>query len=50
MPFKHIAACCHRISRARSRITNSRGALLHGWPVYEAGLRRRGDVTLWLAH
>ena len=26
--------------RARYRVTN--------WPAYEAGLKRRGDLTLWL--
>lgn len=40
MPSKHHAARRHHIPRARYRITN--------WPAYEAGLRRRGDLTLWL--
>jgi hypothetical protein len=40
MPFKHNASCRHRIPKARRPITN--------WPAYEAGLRRRGDVTFWL--
>lgn len=40
MPFKANAAHRHRIPRARYRATN--------WPAYEAGLRRRGDLTLWL--
>ena len=40
MPFKHNAARRHRIPRARHRVTN--------WPAYEAGLRRRGDLTLWV--
>ena len=40
MPFKPNAACRHRIPRARYCVTN--------WPAYEAGLRRRGDLTLWL--
>jgi IS5 family transposase len=40
MPFKANAARRHRIPRARYRVTN--------WPAYEAGLRRRGDLTLWL--
>jgi len=40
MPFKHNAARRHHIPRARYRITN--------WPDHEAGLRRRGDLTLWL--
>ena len=40
MPFKHHAARGHRIPKARYRVTN--------WPAYEAGLRRRGDLTFWL--
>ena len=37
MPFKHNAACRHHIPRACYRVTS--------WPAYEAGLRRRGDLT-----
>ena len=40
MPFKHNAARRHRIPRARYRVTN--------WPSYEAGLRRRGDLRVWV--
>jgi DDE family transposase len=40
MPFKHNAARRHRIPKARHRVTN--------WPAYEAGLKRRGNVTFWL--
>ncbi len=40
MPFKHNAARRHHISKQRWRMTN--------WPAYEAGLRQRGDLTLWL--
>ena len=40
MPFKHNAARRHRIPKRRYRVTN--------WPAYEAGLRRRGDLTFWL--
>jgi len=40
MPFKHNAARRHRIARVRYRVTN--------WSAYEAGLQRRGDLTLWL--
>jgi hypothetical protein len=40
MPFKHNASRRHHIPKARHRITN--------WPAYEAGLRRRGDLTFWL--
>ena len=38
-PFKHNAARRHHIPPARCRVTN--------WPAYAAGLRRRGDLTLW---
>src|SRR3954465_12596109 len=37
MPFKHNAARRHRIPKTRYRVQN--------WPVYEAGLKRRGDLT-----
>jgi hypothetical protein len=40
MPFKHNASRRHHIPKARRRITN--------WPAYEAGLRRRDDLTFWL--
>jgi hypothetical protein len=40
MPFKHNAARCHRIPKQRWGVTN--------WPTYEAGLRQRGDLTVWL--
>lgn len=40
MPFKRNAACRHRIPKARHRVRN--------WRAYEAGLKRRGDLTLWL--
>ncbi|RYJ02500.1 MAG: IS5 family transposase [Acetobacteraceae bacterium] len=40
MPFKLNAARRHRIPKARYRVQN--------WPAYEAGLKRRGDLTLWL--
>ena len=38
MPFTHNASRRHRIPRARYRVTN--------WAAYEAGLRRRGDLTV----
>src|SRR5215207_56020 len=40
MPFKHNAARRHRAPKARYRVRN--------WREYEAGLKRRGDLTLWL--
>jgi hypothetical protein len=39
MPFKHNSARRHRIEKMNFRVTN--------WPEYEAGLRRRGSLTLW---
>ena len=40
MPFKHNAARRHRIPRTQYRVRN--------WRQYDAGLRCRGDLTLWL--
>ena len=40
MPIKSNATRRHRIPRARYRVRN--------WPAYEAALRRRGDLTLWI--
>ena len=40
MPFKHNAARRYCIPQARYRVRN--------WSEYEAGLKRRGDLTLWL--
>src|SRR5918999_5430187 len=40
MRFKPHAPRRHRIPQARYRVRN--------WPQYDAGLRRRGDLTLWL--
>ena len=41
MPFKHHAAHRHRFPRAEHRVTN--------WSAYEAGLRRRGSLTVWFS-
>ena len=40
MPFKRNAARRHRVPKARHRVRN--------WRQYEARLRRRGDLALWL--
>jgi hypothetical protein len=40
MPYKHHAPRRHHIPQARYRVRN--------WREYEAGLKRRGDLTLWL--
>src|SRR5258706_5538483 len=39
MPFKANARCRHHIPKQKRRLTN--------WPAYEAGLRQRGDLTVW---
>jgi len=40
MPFKHNAPRRHRTGKMKFKATN--------WPEYEAGLRRRGSLTLWM--
>jgi hypothetical protein len=40
MPFKHNAARRHRIETMKFKVTN--------WREYEAGLCRRGSLTLWV--
>ncbi len=41
MPFKLNQDRRHHIPRQRHRVTN--------WPVYEAGLRQRGSLTVWFS-
>ncbi|MBB3571688.1 hypothetical protein FHX05_005837 [Rhizobium sp. BK491] len=40
MPHKHNAARRHHIGKMKVGVTN--------WAEYEAGLRRRGSLTLWV--
>jgi len=40
MPHKHNAQKRHHIPKAKYTITN--------WPQYEAGLKQRGSLTLWI--
>ena len=40
MPHKHNAARRHHIPKMSFKVQN--------WPAYEAGLRRRGNLTLWI--
>ena len=40
MPYKHNADRRHHIAKMKFSVTN--------WPEYEAGLRRRGSLTLWM--
>ena len=39
MPYKANAKCRHHIPKQKRKLTN--------WPAYEAGLRQRGDMTVW---
>jgi Transposase DDE domain len=41
VPFKANAKCRHHIPKQTRRLTN--------WPAYEAGLRQRGDLTVWFS-
>ena len=40
MLHKHNAARRHHIPKMSFKVQN--------WPAYEAGLRRRGSLTLWI--
>ena len=40
MPNKHNPDRRHHIAKMKFKVQN--------WPVYEAGLRRRGSLTLWI--
>ena len=40
MPHKHNADRRHHIPKMSFKVLN--------WPAYEAGLRRRGSLTLWI--
>lgn len=40
MPFKHHAARRHHIGKMQFKMSS--------WAEYEAGLRRRGNLTLWI--
>src|SRR3954470_20599792 len=40
MPHKHNADRRHHIPKMSFKVKN--------WPAYEAGLRRRGSLTLWI--
>jgi hypothetical protein len=40
MPHKHNAARRHHIAKMSFKVQN--------WPAYEAGLRQRGGLTLWI--
>jgi DNA polymerase III alpha subunit len=41
VPFKANSKCRHHIPKQKRRLAN--------WPAYEAGLRQRGDLTVWFS-
>src|ERR1700686_2274315 len=41
VPFKANTKCRHHIPKQKRRLTN--------WPAYEASLRQRGDLTVWVS-
>ena len=49
MPFKLNADRRHHIPKQTFKVTNSLGALLCGWHDYDASLRQRGSLTVWVA-
>jgi hypothetical protein len=48
LPFKLNQDRRQHIPRQRHKVTNSLGALLRSWPAYDASLRQRGSVTVWV--
>ena len=47
LPFKLNQDRRHHFPRQQCRVTNSLGALLRGWPAYDASLRQRGSLAVW---
>ncbi len=48
MPFKLNADRRHHIPKQKFKVTNSLGALLRSWAAYDASLRQRGSLTVWV--
>jgi len=48
LPFKLNADRRHDISKQKFKVANSLGALLRSWRGYDASLRRRGSLTVWV--
>jgi len=49
LPFKLNADRRHHIPKQTFKVTNSLGALLRSWHDYDASLRQRGSLTVWVA-
>jgi len=41
MPYKHNQSKRHKFKKAKYKVEN--------WPEYNEALRRRGDITIWVA-
>jgi len=48
LPFKLNADRRHHIPKQKFKVTNSLGALLRSWHDYDANLRQRGGLTVWV--
>ncbi len=48
LPFKLNQDRCHHIPKQKHKLMNSLGALLRSWREYDASLRQRGSLTVWL--
>jgi len=48
LPFKLNADRRHHIPKQKFKVTNSLGALLRSWHDYDASLRQRGSLTVWV--
>ena len=48
MPFKLNADGRHHIPKQAFKVTNSLGALRRSWAAYDASLRQRGSLTVWV--
>jgi len=48
LAFKLNAERRHHIPKQKHKVTNSLGALLRSWRDYDASLRQRGSLTVWI--
>jgi len=50
LPFKLNADRRHHILKQKFKVTTSLGALLRSWHDYDASLRQRGSLTVWVTN
>jgi len=48
VPFKANSDRRHHVPKQTFKVTNSLGALLRSWRDYDASLRQRGNLTVWV--